>query len=136
MEGLETFLDEDRGSGISDCEAQRPLAAVADIPDFILGHIFQRADVFCFVVEDAACIRQYEVLAAAGRDDQLCAEVIFQRLHLFRERRLRDVNVFGGSSHTARFDDGKEVSVIIDFHINLLCIQIMSARIGSECIWE
>ena len=56
MKRLETFLDEDSRSGIGNREAQRPLAAVADISDLILGHIFQRADVFRFVVEDAACI--------------------------------------------------------------------------------
>lgn len=84
MEGLETFLDEDSGSGIGNREAQRPLAAVADISYLILGHIFQRADVFRFVVEDAACIGQNEVLAAACRDDELRTEIIFQRLHLLR----------------------------------------------------
>ena len=84
MKRLETFLDEDSRSGIGNREAQRPLAAVADISDLILGHIFQRADVFRFVVEDAACIGQDEVLAAACRDDELRAEIILQRLHLLR----------------------------------------------------
>ena len=94
MKRLETFLDEDSRSGIGNREAQRPLAAVADISDLILGHIFQRADVFRFVVEDAACIGQDEVLAAACRDDELRAEIILQRLHLLRECRLRDVDIF------------------------------------------
>ena len=83
MKRLETFLDEDSRSGIGN-RAQRPLAAVADISYLILGHIFQRADVFRFVVEDAACIGQDEVLAAACRDDELRTEIILQRLHLLR----------------------------------------------------
>ena len=136
MKRLETFLDEDSRSGIGDREAQGPFAAVTDISDLIFCHIFQRADVLGLVVQDAACIRQDEMFAPAGRDDELRTEVIFQRLHLFGESRLRDVDIFGGSGHAACFHNREKVSVIINFHINLLCIQIMSARIGNECTWE
>jgi hypothetical protein len=68
--------------------------------------------------------------------EKLRAKLVFEFANLLRERRLRDVLLFGRSCEVSRASDGAEISQLMQFHSVYLelCRSVKSSGRGLRCV--
>jgi hypothetical protein len=57
-----------------------------------------------------------EADGASETIEEACAKFVLELANLLGERRLRDVGLFGAAAETAGFDDGTEITELVEFH--------------------
>ena len=91
--------------GVGNAETQRTYNTAHNVFDFAFGKILQSTHVLRFLIEDASCLGQENLTAAAGGNYQLGAEIVFQSTQLLAEGRLSDMYVISRTGKTTGFDN-------------------------------
>ena len=114
MEKTELIVKFIRSARRDKAEPEISLLPRAHRSDFLLRHMFQLQDLHRIAVQHLARLRESDVPGPSP--EKLSAQLIFQKTHLIRKRRLRNMKELCRARDGPPFNNCHEIFQLLDIH--------------------